>query len=126
MGILDSIINDLKGDPISGIDESVKIISDKIYDEEKGKFEYPDRMPKGANIFLAIECKGRDQGEVGYLCLEREAPGSFFVGYWTGPFRNTGNEGSRMKRVKSWDIKEADPNKIIIEYARIMKYLVKE
>jgi len=38
MGILDSIINDLKGDPISGIDESVKIISDKIYDEEKGKF----------------------------------------------------------------------------------------
>lgn len=126
MSTLDDIINGLKNDPKSGIDEAVKKISDQIYDEEKGKFEYPDRMPKGANIFLAIECKGRDQGEIGYLCLERESPGTFFVGYWTGPFRNTGTAQTKMKRVKAWDISENEPEKIIIDYARIMKYLVKE
>lgn len=123
MAILDQLLDELKNDPLTGIDESVKQLCDKIFDEEKGKFAHPSKMPKGANIFLAIECKGRDRGEVGYLCLERDAPSMFFVGYWSG---SANNSTPSLKRVKSWEIKETTPEKILLDYARILKYLIKE
>jgi hypothetical protein len=122
MTILKNLIQDLKNDPSSNIDEAVKKICDSIFDEEKGKFLYPTKMPKGANIFLAIECEGKEYGETGYLCLERDAPGVFFVGYWSGS--SSGN--SNLKRVKAWDIRETEVEKIMLEYAKILKYLIRE
>lgn len=123
MSILSQILDELKNDPLTGTDEAVKQLCDKIFDEEKGKFAHPYKMPKGANIFLAIECQGRERGEVGYLCLERDAPGMFFIGYWSG---SSNSNTTSLKRVKSWEIKETQPDKVLLEYARIFKYLVKE
>jgi len=124
MSILSNLLAELDQDSVSGIDEAVKKICDAIYDEEYKKFSYPLRMPKGANIFLAIECQGRDDMEVGFLTLERDSPGVFFVGYWVGN-KNSGQQPT-TKRVKTWEIKENKPEKIILEYAKILKYLVKE
>jgi len=122
MTVLQNLLSELKGDSDSNIDEAVKKICDTIYDEEKGKFLYSSKMPKGANIFLAIECQGREHGEVGYICLERDAPGSFFVGYWAG----SASGANSLKRVKTWDIREIEVEKIMLEYAKILKYLVRE
>lgn len=57
MTILQNLLNELKGDSESNIDESVKKICDTIYDEEKGKFLYPTKMPKGANVFLQLNVR---------------------------------------------------------------------
>lgn len=96
------------------LDEQVKVICDKITEEERGKDDYFG--PVGPNIFLSLYA---DSGYYHYLCLERDAPGKFIISGWRGGVP----VNSGCKRIKVWEISGSKSDVIIKEYARYMKFL---
>ena len=123
MSILKQIIDSLEGD--KNIDQ-VREICDKISDEEIPKMdEYIG--PKGANIFLSLPAVDMDH-ECTFLTLERETFDDFIIGVWKrikqikvkDPTSITLGSLSRIKAVL---IKSDRPEKIIEEYAKMLKYL---
>ena len=126
--LLDEILSEVKE---SITDEQVRIICDKIMEEEKNEFKYPDEVLKGPNIFLCLEIPGRNKKEIGFLVLEREAVESYIVGRWVRfkPKKEAKNpekdpdKKPPLKRVDAWPIKYDTPKKIIKEYAEKLKYV---
>lgn len=103
------------------LDIQVKQLCDQVQeDEDKNnppKYDEENNpiRPEGPNIFLSVPCHGQLKNRSSYLTLERSFPEQYFVGLWS--IRNDGN----FHRIKSWDIKEHKPKKIMIEYAKILK-----
>jgi len=114
--ILDDIVKDLKG---LEIDQQVKDICDKIWEEEKDEISHPDLMPIGPNIFLALSCPGRTKDEISFLTLERELDGEYVAGFWA---INIKKKNDFMKRYRTWSIKEVNCIRIIKAYAKKLKY----
>ena len=114
--ILDDIVKDLKG---LEVDQQVKDICDKIWEEEQGDMDHLDLRPDGPNIFLALNCPGRTKDEVAFLTLERELEGEYVAGFWA---INIKRKEDVIKRYKTWSIKEANCIRIIKAYAKKLKY----
>jgi len=115
--LLDEIIGELKG---KDIDQQVKEICDEITEQEKDSIENEEFLPVGPNIFLALSCPGRIKGEVGFLTLERELVDEYLVGFWaiTPKIPN-----DKLKRYRTWSVKEVNCKRIIRAFAERLKYV---
>jgi len=126
--LLEEILSEVKE---SEVDEQVRIICDKIMEEEKEGFKYPDEIMKGPNIFLCLEIPGRNKREIGFLTLEREAVETYLIGSWVRfkpkkedkKPKEDSDKKPPLKRVKAWAVKYDTPKKIIKEYAEKLKYV---
>ena len=116
MGIIEELLENFES---VKVDHQVKELCDKIFDEEKDKIKHLDILPKGPNIFLALEVPGRLSQEISFLCLEREAQATYIVTVWSK------SQGLKpILRTKVWEIKEYNkPDKILIEYAKKIKLM---
>jgi hypothetical protein len=112
MSLLKEILKEVQPLPI---DTQLKVICDKITEEEISNDDYFG--PSGPNVFLSLRVD-TEEG-ISYLCLEREAPGKFIISGWKASV--TLNQ--RCKRIKVWEISGNKADIIIREYARHMKFL---
>jgi len=111
MSILDQIIEEI-GD--SDTDTKIKMICDKIFEEEKDKIEHIDDLPIGPNIFIAIEVPPKHKYPT-FVCLEREGVETYIISNWERRSMGT----VRVGRVI--DIKYSDTNRIMREFAKHVK-----
>jgi len=117
MSIIDELLKTWKK---SEIDEQLRILCDYISVEEiSDPLKYEG--PLGANIFLSLPLIIEDDKKYDhYICLEREAQNKYIVTHWNCLSKN---DTSIPKRVKSWDIKNEDPKKILKEFVEKMQFL---
>ena len=123
MTILQEILNGIKGDDFT---EKIKTVCDQIFKEEVDNIAHKDLLPKGANVFLALEVPGRIQNEIAFLTLEREGPLEFIAVLYTInklDFTKKKIEELSYKKTKVWEINEDKPEKILTAYARQYKFL---
>ena len=102
--------------PKAELDEKVKRICDEIMKEETTKFKCSGSdIPKGPNIFLAIELwKKEGTTRYEFLCLEREFKEKFIVSLVSCP---------PLRRERVWEINENNEKKILQFYATTLKYI---
>ncbi len=112
--ILDELLEEVKE---SDVDEQVRIICDKIFEEESDGLDpaYNNR-PNGANIFLSLPINPRAE-MITYLVLQREAQSEYAVSMWT-----TSLPGAPSMIRNTWPIKESKPEKIMKAYAERLKW----
>ena len=116
MGALDELIENIESERV---DHQVKELCDKIFEEERSKIKHLDMLPKGPNIFLALEVPGRLNQELSFLCLERESQATYIVTVWS-----KSQISKPLVRTKVWEIKEYNkPDKILVEYAKKIKLM---
>jgi len=119
VGILETLLNEIES---NDVDQQVREICDKIFDEEKekGNIKHFNNLPSGPNIFLALEVPGRTKEEVAFLALEREMSQRYIIVLWT----NARKKGlDNMKRSKATEIRENEAGKIVKEYVKIFKFM---
>lgn len=124
MSILSDLISNMKTDDIV---EQMRILTERIFEEESPSMEYIDYRPQGANMFLALQVPGEITYDVGYLCLERDNEDLWLVSFWTTPLRQIKQAIEEEKRVflrkkKIQEIKDHRPEKILTKYAQIFKF----
>ena len=124
---IDEMVQELK---TSDLDTQVKEICDKIFTEEKDNFTHFDYVLKGPNIFLCLEVPGRTKKEIAFVCLEREYVETYVISLWTifepkiGEMKDKeGNDVIPYRKINTWTIKEDESNKILMEYAKIIKLM---
>jgi hypothetical protein len=115
MAILDELLQEIQA---NDIDERIKMLCDKIFEEESPKFSNLAKMPRGPNIFLALECPGIIKGDIAFVSLERESQGKFIIGVWAGR-----KSDDYLKRVKTFENNQTEVKKIFREYAEKYKYM---
>lgn len=102
----------------SEIVEQVRIICDKMMEEESISLEDKEYVPKGGNIFLTVKVPPvLSKNEIAFLTLERE-----FKDHFVACLYNSLSE-SKIRKIKSWEIKEAKPEKILTKYVEILNHL---
>lgn len=114
--ILNELLNETSK---SEFDEQLKIICDKIMEEEINSFKNPDEKPKGANIFLSIQFYNK-LNEINFLCLEREMRKTYIISIWSK--RKISSKNSIARR-KSFEVTEYKIEKILNKFAEILKDL---
>jgi len=98
MSILKELLEELID---SELDDQVKILCDKIIEEEREN----ENEPIGPNIFLTIpipsivKTKQKFSGIKTFLCLERDFKEKYYTSVWT---YNITSE--KQKRIKTWNI----------------------
>lgn len=123
MSLIQDLLAGMKTDDFA---EKIKTICDKIFQEEKTKIKYLDLLPKGPNIFLALEVPGRMQTEIAFLTLEREGPLQFIQVLYVinkNEYAKKKLDEISFKKSKVWEINEDKPEKILAAYARQYKFL---
>ena len=124
MGILEEIIAELPSDKLI---EQLHMIATQILDEEKSKFEYIEYASTGPNVLLILEAPGRNQKEVGFISLEREAPEVYLVVFSTISISELKtkkpDEAMPPKRQRVWEVKDHRATKIMTEFAKKVKHL---
>lgn len=122
MSILDELIEEI---PSNDKLEIIKELCRQIQEEEdKSIIEARKRkMPSGPNVFLAIEVPGIKKREVSYLTLERESEDKYLAVLSSLFIKELHVEDKNPKRVKVWEINQIEPRKILIEFAKIVKFL---
>lgn len=120
MGILSNLLSEIKSTDKT---QQIREICDRIEKEERGSHKHPERLPKGPNIFLALEVPGRRKREVAYLALERESEDLYISVLYTIPVSKLRDVDTGLKRQKAWQIHDHRPEKILTEYAKINKFL---
>jgi len=125
MAILEELLKEIKS---SNIDEQVKILCDKIFEEEKLNIHYYNILPTGPNVFLALEVPGRRSTEVAFVSLERESSNKFIIVVWTTTKQiyqdaTAKEESIFLKKQRVVEIDEFKPEKILQEYAKFIKYM---
>lgn len=125
MTILDELLKEIDS---SGIDEQVKILCDKIFEEEKEKINHISIIPKGPNVFLALEIPGSRVSEIAFATLERESTNKFIIVVWTTKKsillnRSSTDDPITLRKKKAIGINEHEPKKILKKYAEFIKYM---
>lgn len=104
MSILKELLDEVKKNPL---DDQVRELCDKITEQEKENITKGyESFLKSSNIFLCLS------GGKYFITLERDLPGKYSIGIW--------NDG---KRIKSTEIKENNCRKILVEYAKQLKFM---
>ena len=125
MSILEELLKEIQ---TSSIDEQVKILCDRIFEEEKDKIKHKIIIPRGPNVFLALEVSGRRSSEIAFVSLERESSSKFIIVVWTTTKQIYSNsiiekEPIYLKKQRAVEINEFKPEKILLEYAKFIKYM---
>jgi len=111
----------------SDLTEQVRSICEKIYNEEKLSFQYPEVEPKGPNIFLAVEVPGKTDRQIGYLTLERESEEDYVVVFYMVDInkiiKDNREESTSPRKIKAWEVSEIYAEKILTHFAKICKTL---
>jgi len=115
--LLDELVNEIKD---KDLDQQVREICDAIIEQEKDSIEYEEYLPIGPNIFIALNCPGRTKKEIGFITLERELQGEYIIGYW-GVIPTIKDD--KLRRYKTWSIKEVNSKRIIRAFAEKLKYV---
>lgn len=118
MGVIETILEEIES---SSIDQQIKELCDKIMEEENKDLPLPEYVPDGPNIFLTVEVPGKNKRELAFLCLERETPEKYIIVLWSVLKKDPTSDKLRKRKV--WEIKEVKPNKILKEYAKIIKFM---
>ena len=124
MSILRDLITNMK---TSDLVEQMRILTERVLEEESPNMEYIEQRPQGANIFLALQVPGTTKQEVGFLCLERENEDLWLVSFWTIPKRQLDksiDEDQRafVRKRRIHEIKDHRPEKILTKYAKQFKF----
>lgn len=124
MSILRDLIDNMK---TSDLVEQMRILTERIFEEESPDMEYIDHRPQGANIFLGLQIPGEIRNEVGFLCLERENEDLWLISFWTTPVRQIKqaiDEDNRvfLRKKRLHEIKDHRPEKILTKYAQTFKF----
>lgn len=124
MSILRDLIDNMK---TSDLVEQMRILTERVFEEESPNMEYIDYRPQGANIFLSLQVPGSLKQEVGFISLERENEDLWLVSYWTIPLRQVKQaieEDQRiyLRKKRIEEIKDHRPEKILTKYAKIFKF----
>lgn len=120
MTILQTLISELKTDDKT---QQLKMLCDEIQAEEMTNIGNPDILPKGPNIFLSLEVPGRNDKEIGFLTLEREAPKMYITVFSTIKSSYLENKEIAPKRQRVWTIADVRPEKILTSYGKTYKFL---
>jgi len=118
MGIIETLLEEIKS---SDLDQQIRELCKQISEEEIKDSPLPEYAPDGPNVFLTIEVPGKNKKEFGFLCLEREDVEKYITVLWTITTKEPTLDKLRKRHV--WEIKEVKANKILKEYAKIIKYM---
>ena len=115
MSLIEELLKDVE---TSDTDEQLRVICDKIMDEEIGDLkEY--NGPMNPNIFLSL-LAFEGTKDYFYVCLERESVGKYFIGVWA---KNSAIVDAPNKRVESHPVKQTSTDKIMQEYAAKLNFI---
>ena len=117
--ILDDILKEVKSDVML---EEVKEICNKIWVEELSTIKYPKIVPAGANIFLVVEVPPKNRGEVSFLSLERDPMDDWTCNYYSMKIKDIRDIPQMPKRYQSRRIEGRSAKKIMIEFAKLVKF----
>lgn len=120
MSILTQILSEIKTDDVT---EKIRSLCDQIQHEENISEKYESKLPRGPNIFLALEVPGRHTKEIGFLTLERESADCYLLVFSTISKLQIRDEFKSCKRRRVWQIDEFKPEKILTELAKKYKFL---
>jgi len=132
MSILEDLINEMKTDDTV---DKIRILCDRILQEENAKMPWIDFRPMGANIFIALQVPGPTKQHVGFLSLERETEDLYLGVFWS-IFEKDLNDAveqgqledsdptkiARPRKIKVHDINDHRPEKILTAYAKLIKF----
>lgn len=113
--ILEELLNQVSK---SEFDEQLKIICDKIMDEEAKNFKNPSEKPEGSNIFLAIQFYNKIN-DINFLCLEREMKEKYIISIWS----KHNSSSNSIVRKRTIEVTEVKIEKILNKFAEILKTL---
>lgn len=107
------------------LDIQIAELCDQIFEEEEKLIIHKTYIPVGPNIFLALETPGITQKEIAFLCLEREFKEKYVISLWTGFLPKLElNKGEKLKKIRIWNIDDSTtPEKVLKEYAKVMKFM---
>jgi len=123
MGILKTLLAELKDVALT---EQVRVICDKIIEEESPTFKYPELSPRGARAFLSLEVPGRNTKEIGFLTLEREDEEQYIAIYSTLEKHRINEDPELLippRRRKVWVIEANKAEKFLTQFAKKLKML---
>lgn len=106
---------------VSEIDTKLRVTCDLIQDKEIE--EIPNYFLVAPNIFLTVPVS-KERNEEYFLCLERDRPEVYFAGLWRVTKIN--EEDYNSMRLKVWDLPNAEPEKVLEEFAKTFKFLKEE
>jgi len=118
--ILQSILAEIKTDDKT---QKVRELCDQIQKEEQTNITHIKQLPKGPNIFLALEVPGRTKKEIAFLTLERETADLYLTILYSMSIAQISKDDSSLKRQKVWEIPDDRPEKILTHYAKQYKFL---
>jgi hypothetical protein len=120
--IIDEILKEVPSDEML---IQVKEICNVIQKEEAPTIKYPQVLPDGANIFLALEVPAKNKGEISFLTIERDPMDEYISHYYSikiTDIRNTTDLPQMPKRYQSHRIEGRSAKKIMIEFAKLVKF----
>jgi hypothetical protein len=120
MSVLQEVIKGLKTEDRTQI---IRELCDKIQEEEKSSIEHISNLPKGPNVFLALEVPGRNLKEVAFLSLEREPEDVYIAVLSSISKSKLSSEEAVLKRQKVWMLPDGKAEFILTQYAKTYKYL---
>ena len=120
MPILRELLKELKAEDNT---QAIKQLCDRIQEEEKESIVNLKRLPKGPNIFLALEVPGRNEKEVGFLSLERETEDLYLLVFYTILKSELEHQNKGLRRQKVWEISDHRPEPILTQFAKTYKFL---
>ena len=121
--LLDSLLAEIKE---NDTDTQVKMLCDRIMKEEwEDELDVDEEdIIEGPNIFLCLPVPGKTKIQEGFLTLEREAPETYILGYWTRyKSKNEKENKAPYKRNNVSQVKDTRVKKILKIYAEKLKYL---
>jgi len=121
MDIIDQLLKDI---PSSDITVLIKEFCTKIWEEESTKVKYPQVLPSGANIFLALEVPAKNKGHISFLTLERDPMDEYISNYYSIKIIDIqGADLPQMpRRHQSHKLEGRSAKKIITEFAKLIKF----
>ena len=118
--ILDDILKEVKSNEVV---EEVKEICNKIWvEEEEQNVIYQKVIPEGANIFLAVQVPPKAKGEVSFLSIERDPIDEWVCNYYSIRITDMKGIPQMPKRYQSHKIEGRSAKKIMIEFAKLVKF----
>lgn len=117
MRILEELLNEIDSEEVS---QQLRELCDKVFDEEEKYIEHSLDLPKGPNIFIALEVPGRTKDEVAFLSLDREIHENYVAVLWT---KRKKLVDIALRKTKTWPINESKADKIFKEYIRLVKFM---
>jgi hypothetical protein len=112
----------------SDLVEQMRIMCDRILEEESTEMPYISQRPQGANIFLCLQIPGSTKQDIGFLSLERDNEDLWLASFWSISERQliaTSEDetiSSSPRKKKTHEIKDHRPEKVLTEYAKLFKF----